>query len=121
MKSLCVQLRGLGSVDSDVIYNKSAAPGLFWTKKDKKSFIESDHLEGDVDIVKLIKMILNEENKRKKKYKRCHIPMRPDHGHCLLDDQKKELNPGYSVIGRMKGLAEIRGVIKTLNMSKLYE
>ena len=89
-------------------------------EKDKKSFIESDHLEGDVDFVKLIKMILNEENKRKKKYKHFHIPMRPDHGHCLLDDQKKELNPGYSVIGRMKGLAEIRGVIKTLNMNKLY-
>jgi len=84
-------------------------------EKDKKSFIESDHLEGDVDFVKLIKMILNEENNRKKKYKYFHIPMRPDHGHCLLDDQSKKLNPGYSVIGRMKGLAEIRGVIKSLN------
>jgi mannonate dehydratase len=88
-------------------------------EKDKKSFIESGHLDGDVDFIKVIKMILNEENKRKKKYKHFHIPMRPDHGHCLLDDQKKELNPGYSVIGRMKGLAEIRGVIKTLDMNKL--
>ena len=83
-------------------------------EKDKKSFFESGHLDGDVDFVKIIKMILKEENKRKKKNRNFHIPMRPDHGHCLLDDQKKELNPGYSVIGRMKGLAEIRGVIKTL-------
>ena len=59
-------------------------------------------------------MILKEESKRKKEKRNFHIPMRPDHGHCLLDDQKKELNPGYSAIGRMKGLAEIRGVIKTL-------
>ena len=60
-------------------------------EKDKKSFFESGHLDGDVDFVKLIKMILNEENKRKKKNKNFHIPMRPDHGHCLLDDQKKKI------------------------------
>jgi len=84
-------------------------------EKDNISFIESDHLEGDIDFVKIINMILIEEKKRKEKNKDYHIPMRPDHGHNLLDDKKKKLNPGYSCIGRMKGLAEIRGIIKALN------
>ena len=83
-------------------------------EKDKKSFYESNHLNGDINFVKLIKMIIKEEKRRKniseKNYK---IPMRPDHGHCLLDDQQKKLNPGYSVIGRMMGLSEIRGIIKS--------
>ena len=57
-------------------------------EKDRKSFYESNHLSGDVDFVKLIKMILKEEAKRSKN-KKNEIPMRPDHGHCLLDDQKK--------------------------------
>ena len=83
---------------------------------DKKSFTESGHLDGDVNFIKIIKKILNEERRRKKTYKNFHIPMRPDHGHCLLDDKYKKLNPGYSVIGRMKGLAEIRGVIESLSI-----
>lgn len=86
-------------------------------EKDKKSFYESDHLDGDVNFVKIIKMILQEEENRKQKIENYHIPMRPDHGHCLLDDKKKEINPGYSAIGRMKGLSEIRGILKTLEVN----
>jgi len=83
-------------------------------EKDKKSFYESNHLSGDVDFVKLIKMILKEE-KRRSKNQKVDIPMRPDHGHCLLDDQnKKTFNPGYTAIGRLMGLSELRGIIKTL-------
>jgi mannonate dehydratase len=83
-------------------------------EKDKKSFYESNHLNGDVDFVKLIKMILKEE-KRRSKNQKVDIPMRPDHGHCLLDDQnKKTFNPGYTAIGRLMGLSELRGIIKTL-------
>ena len=84
-------------------------------EKDKKSFYETNHLSGDVDFVKLIKLILKEE-KRRSKNKKVEIPMRPDHGHCLLDDQfKKSVNPGYTAIGRMMGLSELRGVIKAVS------
>ncbi len=84
-------------------------------EKDKKSFYESNHLNGDLDFVKIIKMILKEENKRKNNGDKFYdIPMRPDHGHCLLDDKNKKLNPGYSAIGRMMGLSELRGIIKSL-------
>ncbi len=83
-------------------------------EKDKKSFYETNHLNGDVDFVKLIKMIHKEE-KRRSKSKKIHIPMRPDHGHCLLDDQNKNnVNPGYTAIGRLMGLSELRGIIKAL-------
>jgi len=84
-------------------------------EKDRKSFFESNHLNGDVDFVKLIKMIKREENKRSIN-KKINIPMRPDHGHCLLDDQSKKItNPGYTAIGRMMGLSELRGIIKSIN------
>ena len=88
-------------------------------ENDNISFIESDHLEGDVNFVKIIRMILEEEKIRKQNIEDYEIPMRPDHGHCLLDDQNKKLNPGYSCIGRMKGLAEIRGIIKAIKSSNL--
>ncbi len=86
-------------------------------ENDKKSFYETNHLNGDIDFVKLIKMISKEEKRRKKiNRNNYNIPMRPDHGHCLLDDQNKKFNPGYSVIGRMMGLSELRGIIKAIDV-----
>ena len=79
------------------------------------SFFESDHLDGDNDMVGLIGALLEEEHRRKEEGRPDRIPMRPDHGHLMGDDlDGGEVNPGYSFGGRMKGLAELRGVICAL-------
>ena len=81
------------------------------------SFCESEHLDGDNDMVGLIQALLAEEQQRQDLGKeRCHIAMRPDHGHLLGDEiGKSNINPGYSFGGRMKGLAENRGVIHAID------
>jgi mannonate dehydratase len=85
------------------------------------SFHEADHLDGDVDMVAVIKAILTEEQTRRRAGNLRAIPMRPDHGHQMLDDLHKKTNPGYSAIGRLRGLAELRGVERALKQSFFAE
>ena len=82
------------------------------------SFYEEEHLKGNTDMVSLIRAILEEEKRRRKnKREDWSIPFRPDHGHNILDDLKRKSKPGYPAIGRLKGLAELRGILTALSNS----
>ncbi|MBM6594375.1 mannonate dehydratase [Microvirga pudoricolor] len=85
------------------------------TKRDRDglSFHEADHLDGDVDMVAVLDVLLREDRKRPDGGK---IPFRPDHGHRMVDDltSGRRVNPGYTAVGRLKGLAELRGVMRAL-------
>lgn len=84
-------------------------------REESGAFFEADHLDGSTDMVEIVDILLAEERRRRAEGRAdAVIPMRPDHGHLLLDDIEKETLPGYSAIGRLKGLAELRGIMRTL-------
>ena len=90
--------------------------GVTLDKENPLTFTEDEHLGSDLDMVGLIRNLLAEEKRRPEGYT-GEVFIRPDHGHLMMDDVGKKSNPGYSAIGRLKGLAEIRGVIRALEQT----
>ena len=91
--------------------------GVSRDPQEQRSFFEANHLDSDINMVEVIKELLNEEKRRKQEGDADQdIYIRPDHGHQMMDDINKNVNSGYSGIGRLKGLAEIRGVIRALSV-----
>ena len=85
------------------------------TREADGSFYEAEHLGGDTDMLGVVAALLGEETRRAAQGRAdAVIPLRPDHGHLIVDDIGKTVNPGYSCIGRLKGLAELRGVMRTI-------
>lgn len=114
--TLCTGSYGVREDNDLVAMTRHFAPYIHFihlraTKReaDSRSFHEAPHLAGDVDMVGVIQALVEEERRRQGEGG-ARLPLRPDHGHQLLDDQQRNTAPGYPLYGRMRGLAELRGV-----------
>jgi mannonate dehydratase len=119
--TLCTGSYGAGRQNDLVAMAREFAADIHFahlrnvTHEPDGSFHESEHLDGMVDMVGVVFELLAEERRRREAGRSdALIPMRPDHGHVILDDIGKRVNPGYSAIGRLKGLAELRGVMRAV-------
>ena len=126
--TLCAGSLGSRPDNNVIDIAKSFAPRIHFahlrnvTIEPSGGFFEDDHLDGGVDMVALISVLLGEEERRRLEGRAdAVIPIRPDHGHLLLDDIGKQTNPGYSAIGRLKGLAELRGVARAVASLKYHQ
>jgi mannonate dehydratase len=114
--TLCTGSYGANGSNDLVKMAKAFGPRIHFahlrntTREPDGSFYEAEHLDGDTDMIGVVAALRTEEEKSGRQ-----IPMRPDHGHLIVDDIGKKVNPGYSCIGRLKGLAELRGVIRTVD------
>jgi mannonate dehydratase len=120
--TLCTGSYGAGAQNNLVAMADEFASDIHFahlrnvTKEGDGSFHEAEHLEGDTDMVRVVALLMAEERRRKAAGRSdWEIPMRPDHGHAIVDDIGKKVNPGYSCIGRLKGLAELRGIMRTID------
>jgi mannonate dehydratase len=120
--TLCTGSYGANGQNDLVAMAKEFAPAIHFahlrnvTKEPDGSFHEAEHLGGDVDMVQVVAALKAEERRRKHEGRAdWEIPLRPDHGHAIVDDIGKKTNPGYSCIGRLKGLAELRGIMHALD------
>ncbi|MER8521260.1 mannonate dehydratase [Mesorhizobium sp. M0644] len=119
--TLCTGSYGAGAQNDLPAMAKAFAENIHFahlrnvTKEPDGSFHEAEHLDGDTDMVAVVSALIGEERRRKAAGKAdWQVPMRPDHGHAIVDDIGKKVNPGYSCIGRLKGLAELRGVMRAV-------
>ncbi len=121
--TLCSGSLGAGPQNDVVAIARRFAPRIHFahlrnvSTEPDGSFMEADHLDGDTDMIALVEVLLEEQNRRRDAGQEgWRIPMRPDHGHELLGDiGRTGHHPGYSATGRLKGLAELRGVMRTLS------
>lgn len=113
--TLCTGSYGANAANDLVAMAREFGPRIAFahlrntTREADGSFYEAEHLDGDTDMIGVVAALMDEEARRG-----GTIPMRPDHGHLIVDDIGKKVNPGYSCIGRLKGLAELRGVMRTV-------
>jgi mannonate dehydratase len=119
--TFCVGSFGASSQNDLLAMVKEFAPRIHFAhlrqvlREPDGSFCEAEHLCGSSDMAGTICALLQEEASRRRQHRAdCEIPMRPDHGHLLADDISRNTNPGYALVGRLKGLAELRGVIQGL-------
>ncbi len=113
--TMCVGSYGSSPMNDVVAMSRAFAPRIHFTHlrsvrlEGDGSFTEAAHLGGDAGMVQVVAALVAEERRRKREGG-PRLPMRPDHGHQVLDDHHRRTNPGYPLLGRLKGLAELRGV-----------